>query len=47
MQLAHTTRQVGMKWNLVWRPRSQNVEADSLTNQNFDGFDVDKRVEVC
>ena len=36
-----------MKLNLVWRPRSQNVEADSLTNQKFEGFDLDKRVQVC
>ncbi|CAE8725125.1 unnamed protein product [Polarella glacialis] len=32
--------------NLEWVPREQNVEADALTNEEFAGFDLSKRIEV-
>ena len=29
-----------------WRPRDTNVEADDLTNQIFDKFNLDKRIQL-
>ena len=31
---------------LSWAPREQHEEADALTNEEFSGFDPDKRVVV-
>ena len=33
-------------WKLGWRPRSENQEADDLTNDCFDSFDTSLRVLV-
>ena len=35
-----------MRCQLDWRPRESNIEADDLTNQVFDKFDLERRVEV-
>ena len=37
---------VGIRCDLDWHPREVNVEADDLTNQIFDKFDTDKRIQV-
>ena len=36
---------VGVQCRLDWRPRDVNVEADQLTNEIFDSFDLRNRIE--
>ena len=36
----------GIVLHLDWVPRNQNEEADALSNERFEGFDLSKRVEV-
>ena len=36
----------GIHCKLDWRPRDSNIEADQLTNEIFEAFDLNKRVEV-
>ena len=35
---------VGLRCHLDWRPREVNVEADDLTNQIFDKFEMNNRI---
>ena len=35
-----------MRCQLEWRPRETNTEADDLTNQVFDKFDLEKRIDI-
>jgi hypothetical protein len=35
-----------MVLDLSWIPRDSNVEADALSNGNFVGFSLDRRVQV-
>ena len=46
MQLGITTARHNIRVNLQWRPRELNTEADALTNSDFTGFDVSKRIHV-
>ena len=46
MELASQLELRNMDLELRWRPREQNVPADSLTNNDFTGFSAAKRVEV-
>jgi hypothetical protein len=43
--LAHC-ESVGLRCQMDWRPRDTNVEADDLTNQIFDKFNLDKRIQL-
>ena len=47
MELAAQMKKFEMELNLGWVPRGQNVEADALTNSEFEGFDPDKRINVA
>ena len=41
--------QLGMhrlELDLSWAPRDQNEEADALTNEDFEGFSANNRIEV-
>ena len=44
MELACQLERVGLELDLTWAPRNQNVEADALTNSEFQGFDEKKRI---
>ena len=44
MELSSRLTALGLDLQLDWRPRTTNVEADALTNQDFSGFDLAKRV---
>ena len=46
MELACQLDKFEMELDLGWAPRAQNQEADDLTNFKFEGFDMDKRIEV-
>ncbi|OLP90151.1 hypothetical protein AK812_SmicGene28324 [Symbiodinium microadriaticum] len=46
MQMADVLIDIGGKLRLHWRPREENQEADNLTSEIFDGFDVGKRVPL-
>ena len=46
MEVAAQMLQRGMALELQWTPRDQNVEADQLTNQDFRGFDPEKKIHV-
>ena len=45
MELACQLERLGLELDLAWAPRNQNVEADALTNSEFQGFDPNKRVK--
>ena len=47
MQLSSAIAKARLSLDLRWRPREENEEADSLTNEVFDAFDLSKRVPVC
>ena len=36
----------GLWLDARWRPRDENTEADDLTNENFRGFSMEKRVKI-
>lgn len=36
----------GLWVDIRWRPRNENVEADNLTNDRFDGFSFSHRVQI-
>ena len=38
MQLSALLARARLSLNLKWRPREENVEADQLTNEQFDAF---------
>jgi hypothetical protein len=46
MQLSASLARARLSLNLKWRPREENVEADKLTNEEFDGFDAASRVDI-
>eukprot|EP00438_Fugacium_kawagutii_P013025 Skav214740 [mRNA] locus=scaffold3176:133140:134285:- [translate_table: standard] len=46
MELALQLKEKGIELDLKWLPRGQNIEADALTNLEFDGFDMQRRVHV-
>ena len=46
MELAAQLRRYGMEMDLGWIPRGQNAEADALTNSEFEGFDLEKRITL-
>ena len=45
-ELAAQLRKRSLKLDLQWVPRDQNEEADALTNQDFSGFDPNKRINL-
>ncbi|CAE7782898.1 unnamed protein product [Symbiodinium pilosum] len=45
IQLSHLLMKAMLKLDLQWRPREENQDADDLTNQRFQNFDPDKRVD--
>eukprot|EP00438_Fugacium_kawagutii_P021260 Skav214659 [mRNA] locus=scaffold1706:67894:68805:- [translate_table: standard] len=46
MELAMWLKRFNMELDLGWIPRGQNVEADALTNLEFEGFSPALRIEV-
>ena len=46
MQLSSALAKARLSLSLRWRPREENVEADSLTNEVFEGFDEGSRVLI-
>ena len=46
MQVSAELLSHGIRMKLRWRPREQNVPADSLTNQDFSLFEISNRVHV-
>ena len=44
MELASQLKRFGLEMDLGWIPRSQNSEADVLTNSGFEGFKPNKRI---
>lgn len=46
MQLSEHLMKAGVRLDLRWRPRDENEPADDLTNENFERFDMNDRVEV-
>ena len=47
MQLSSAIAKARLSLDLRWRAREENEEADSLTNEVFDAFDLSKRIPVC
>ena len=45
MELSETLRTRDCELNLQWVPRDLNQLADDLTNQKFDSFPSDKRIQ--
>ena len=45
-ELAEELKSKDLLLDLHWIPRDQNIEADALSNEVFNGFDLAKRVEV-
>jgi hypothetical protein len=46
MQLSSELAARNLWLDLQWTPRENNKEADALTNEQFDGFDMTKRIHV-
>ena len=46
MQLSASLSRARLALGLRWRPREENIEADQLTNENFEGFDMALRIAV-
>ena len=46
MELSEQLEARGSWLKLAWVPRQQNEEADALSNEQFDGFDMDKRIHL-
>ena len=46
MELATIMEESGMYLNMEWVPREENVTADALTNEKFDGFMPQNRMSV-
>jgi hypothetical protein len=44
MELSEQLRQRQLLLSVAWRPRDENEEADALTNENFAGFALEKRI---
>jgi len=47
MQLSSLLSRSRLSLGLRWRPRDENTEADQLTNEQFTGFEADRRIAVC
>ena len=47
MQLSSALARSRLALSLRWRPREENVEADNLTNELFEGFADDARVGLA
>ena len=45
MELACQLERLGLEMDLAWAPRNQNVEADALTNSEFQDFCPEKRIK--
>ena len=46
MELAAQLLDRGLSLDLRWRRRDRNSEADALTDEDFSGFDLSRRVEA-
>ena len=46
MQLSSALSKARLNLRLRWRPREENVEADQLTNENFEGFPPNLRIQL-
>eukprot|EP00435_Cladocopium_sp_Y103_P068426 s272_g31.t1 len=46
MQLSSSLSKCRLALNLRWRPREENIEADSLTNEDFSHFELKDRVDI-
>ena len=46
MELAAQLSHRHLDLNLIWRRRTENTEADDLTNQRFEAFDPAQRVDA-
>jgi hypothetical protein len=46
MELATRLGDAGLELDLEWVPRASNVEADDLTNNIFEKFDMAKRIDL-
>ena len=46
MQLSASLARARLSLNLKWRPREENVEADKLTNEEFEDFDAGCRIDL-
>eukprot|EP00435_Cladocopium_sp_Y103_P049214 s1608_g14.t1 len=46
MQLSSSLSKCRLSLNLKWRPREENTEADSLTNEDFSHFNLNDRVVI-
>ena len=46
MQLSSALSKARLNLRLRWRPREENVEADRLTNEDFEGFPPSLRVQL-
>ena len=45
MQFSHLLREACLRVALRWKPRAENDLADQLTNERFDSFSPDLRVQ--
>jgi hypothetical protein len=46
MQLARSLAKRRLWLDLAWVPREENVEADQLSNEDYEGFNPDRRIDV-
>ena len=46
MQLSASLSKARLSLGLKWRPREENIEADSLTNEIFTGFEGSARIRL-
>ena len=46
LELAAQLHEAGLELDLGWIPRDQNIPADSLTNERFEGFDPGERINI-
>ena len=46
MQLSASLSKARLSLGLKWRPREENIEADSLTNEIFTGFEENARIRL-
>eukprot|EP00435_Cladocopium_sp_Y103_P007644 s5608_g2.t1 len=46
LQLSSCLAKARLSLDLKWRPREENTEADQLTNEIFDGFSGDNRIDL-
>ena len=45
LELAAQLKKIGLELDLCWVPRDQNTEANSLTNEGFEGFRKENKTE--